>query len=320
MLPPKKLIGNMDRTFIAQRQVELQNYLNTLLMNHILALSLPVRRFLDPQNYSVSLPELALQHVSMSLRSEMNFELVRPITELGWRLRKHYFFIKSKQKPKAELLLQWVEYGPDKYFDDKDIQNMLLCLVNLNHPHVEKLEYVNCGDGGCSTVRQFYQSGTLRDIIYGTKPKSSFLKKYGNPKNSKPLNLCDISLYGRQIIETLIFLYEKGIPFGHLHLGNILVVGNSIKLLDIENTILGLPSFYRPFLVQHKRINTMEAIDVYSLGHVLFEMTFGYPLNSSVSNNIPPTCSPLLSEYYLTIKCQFFSSETKLIYSIILLM
>ncbi|KAK6624436.1 hypothetical protein RUM44_011295 [Polyplax serrata] len=295
VLPPKKLFGNMDRAFIAQRQVELQNYVNQILMNHILALSLPVRRFLDPQSYTVPLEELALQHVSMALRSEVQYELVNPIAELGWRLRKHYFFIKSKLMPKTELLLQWVEFGPDKSIDDKELQSVLQCLVNLNHPHLEKLEFSHCSDGGCFIVRKFNAAGTLRDIIYGSKPKHSFLKKYGNSNHSKPLSLSDISIYGRQILETLIFLHEKGIPFGHLHLGNILLIENNIKLLDIENAILGLPSFYRPFIVHHKRINTMEAIDVYSFGHVLFEMAFGYPLNESVCDNLPSTCPPLLS-------------------------
>lgn len=54
-LPPKKIIGNMGVEFIAQRQIELQNYLKTVLMNPILASSLPMKRFLDPNNYTAPL-------------------------------------------------------------------------------------------------------------------------------------------------------------------------------------------------------------------------------------------------------------------------
>lgn len=60
-----------------------------------------------------------------------------------------------------------------------------------------------------------------------------------------------------------------------------------MKLLDIENGILGVPSFYRPYFMQHKKINNMEAIDVYCFGHVLYEMMFGTPLHESIAENIP---------------------------------
>lgn len=50
-LPPKKIIGNMDPDFIAERQKGLQKYLNTVLMNPILVSSLPARSFVDPANY-----------------------------------------------------------------------------------------------------------------------------------------------------------------------------------------------------------------------------------------------------------------------------
>uniref|UniRef100_A0A8C4W7H6 PX domain containing serine/threonine kinase like n=1 Tax=Gopherus evgoodei TaxID=1825980 RepID=A0A8C4W7H6_9SAUR len=53
-LPPKKLIGNMDREFIAERQKGLQNYLNVLTANHILSNCELVKKFLDPNNYSVN--------------------------------------------------------------------------------------------------------------------------------------------------------------------------------------------------------------------------------------------------------------------------
>lgn len=284
----------MDKTFISQRQNELQAYLKTILMNPILALSLPIKKFLDPHNYTESLEELALQHVSMALRSEMNYELVKPIQDLGWRIRKHYFIIKSKLIPKVESLLKWVEFGPDKYLDDKDLQNVIQSMLNLNHPHVEKIEFAHCSEKGCLIVQRFYQCGTLKDLIYGSKPKLNFFKKYGAPKHTKPLHFNEVSLFGKQILETLLFFHEKGMPFGHLHLGNILLIDNSIKLLDIENMVLGLPSLYRHFIAQHKKINTLEAVDVYSFGHVLFEMAFGYPLNESVCDTLPPSCPSLL--------------------------
>lgn len=85
---------------------------------------------------------------------------------------------------------------------------------------------------------------------------------------------------------------------GHLHTGNIMLENGQVKLLDIENGVLGLPSYYRPYFVQHKKIQTLEAVDVYCFGHVLYEMAFGHPLHESVCDIFPSSCPPLLSEYY----------------------
>jgi len=80
-------------------------------------------------------------------------------------------------------------------------------------------------------------SGSLRDHICETKPKISFLKKYGSPKHTKPLALQEIQLYGRQILEALVFLHEKGIPYGHLHTGNIILVDGQVRISILQNTI-----------------------------------------------------------------------------------
>nr|CAD7429821.1 unnamed protein product [Timema monikensis] len=326
-LPPKKLLRNMDREFIAERRVALQNYLNIVLMNPILASSLSVKRFLDPDNYSTpfhdldknlgsftySSPvsslgltdssqltsdsqhlELALQHVSMALRSEANYEVVKPIPEIGWRLRKHYFLVKNRVNPQDELLLAWVEHGPDKYMDEKELQASFKTIGSLRHPYIQNIEFLSCNEVGGFVTRGLNNAGSLRDLICSAKPKLQFMKKYTNPKQCKPLPVSDVALFGHQILEALMFLHEKGLPFGHLHSGNIVIENHKVKLLDIENGVLGLPSYYRPYFVQHRKIQTLEAVDVYCFGHVLFEMIFGHPLHESVCDNLSPNCPSLL--------------------------
>lgn len=54
LLPPKKLIGNMDRDFVAERQRGLQAYLDSLTQHPLLCSSLPVKKFLDPSSYSAN--------------------------------------------------------------------------------------------------------------------------------------------------------------------------------------------------------------------------------------------------------------------------
>lgn len=68
-----------------------------------------------------------------------------------------------------------------------------------------------------------------------------------------------------------------------MHAGNVIIVDGVARLVDIENFILGVSSFYRPFFIQHSKINTYELIDVYSFGHLLYELSHGYPLQESIT-------------------------------------
>lgn len=54
-LPPKKIFGNMEREFVADRQMALQRYLSLILSHHMLSSSLFCKKFLDPTNYPVDL-------------------------------------------------------------------------------------------------------------------------------------------------------------------------------------------------------------------------------------------------------------------------
>lgn len=169
-----------------------------------------------------------MQHVAMAMRGEVNYELLKPLPEVGWRLRKHYFHVRAKANPRTEMALQWVEFGPDKSLDEKDISNVLKCLVQASYPHFHPLEYAHCSDTGSFVIRVFHPDGTLRDLLCGTKPKIPFLKKYGSPKQSRALPLQDVQVYGRQILNALAFLKERDIPYGHLHTGNIVFVDGQV--------------------------------------------------------------------------------------------
>lgn len=84
----------------------------------------------------------------------------------------------------------------------------------LQHPYIYPIELCLCTDVGGLVIRTSHKNGSLRDLICGAKPRQSFLKKYGNPKGHKPLETTQITLYGRQILEALKFLHDKGFPYG----------------------------------------------------------------------------------------------------------
>lgn len=88
--------GNMRPEFIAERRLALQNYLNIVLMNPILASSLPAKKFVDPEQYNQSFHDIAVQNASLCLRTEGTYTLGKSLGLIGWRIRKHHFKVTSK--------------------------------------------------------------------------------------------------------------------------------------------------------------------------------------------------------------------------------
>lgn len=50
-----------------------------------------------------------------------------------------------------------------------------------------------------------------------------------------------------------------------------------MRLLELENSVLGIPSVLRPLVTQFRKINSAESVDVFSFGVMLYEMTYGRP-------------------------------------------
>ncbi|XP_008319286.1 PX domain-containing protein kinase-like protein isoform X1 [Cynoglossus semilaevis] len=286
-LPPKKLIGNMDREFIAERQRGLQAYLDSITQHPLLSSCLFIKKFLDPNNYCANYTEIALQQVSMFFRSDLKWEVLEPLKDMGWRIRKKYFLIKNKEQPKERYLLSWVDQGPDKFLSDKDLQSALKLLTSLSTPYLCPLLFSSTGESSALLIRPFSEKGSLRDHICKVKPRESYLKKYCNPKKSQGLELSEIKLYGRQILEGLKLLHDGGLFFGHLHASNVMMDNGVCQLLDVENGMLGVPSLLRPSFTQFRKINTTESIDVFCFGHLLFEMTYGQPPDSVPVDQFP---------------------------------
>ncbi|KAK2185815.1 hypothetical protein NP493_222g05007 [Ridgeia piscesae] len=290
-LPPKKVFGNMDREFIAERQQGLQEYMNTILKTHLLANNLHVKRFLDEENYNSNLQEVALQDISMFFRSETQWEVVEPLPDIGWRFRKQYFVVHNKSQPKSsKCLLSWCPFGPDKFLSEKDLRALMKWLPTIQHPYLYPVEFATINDASGISIHKFEEKGTLRDVICKAWPKTQYLKKYATPRAALPCVMEAVQLFGKQILSTLKYLHDKGLPYGHLHAGNVIVENCKCRLLDIENSLLGLSSFYRSYFTQFRKIKTIESIDVYCFGHILYEMAFGKQLGGATCDYFSSEC------------------------------
>jgi len=113
-----------------------------------------------------------------------------------------------------------------------------------------------------------------------------------------------ISFYGRQILETLVYLHDHKIYHLHLHAGNILIdKNNNIHISGLENFICDLTirnqNHYNYVIdnicideknnfknnlnlfsdIYRNQFNIFEKIDIISFGRIIYEMTFGKELN-----------------------------------------
>lgn len=53
-----------------------------------------------------------------------------------------------------ELVIEWLEYGPDKYIEDKELSGILKSLMNLQHPNIESVVYAGHNESGCLVIRR----------------------------------------------------------------------------------------------------------------------------------------------------------------------
>ncbi len=133
-LPPKKAFGNMKPEFLNTRQLGLQEFIDQILANLLLANSLPVKKFLDEENYFQNFQELALQHVSMYFRSESNWEVIEPLNQIGWRFRKQHVLLKNTETPNVKYILTWYEHGIDKILKENELKTIFqqFCSIQVH--------------------------------------------------------------------------------------------------------------------------------------------------------------------------------------------
>jgi len=97
----------------------------------------------------------------------------------------------------------------------KELEACLKVLTDISHPFILSPVLTNYSASGVMIVREFVASGSLKDAIYGTKPRGgSYLSKYGQPAKTIRMIAPKIRQYGRQILEALKFLSDKGFIMG----------------------------------------------------------------------------------------------------------
>eukprot|EP00800_Vazella_pourtalesii_P002882 TRINITY_DN12834_c0_g1_i2.p1 TRINITY_DN12834_c0_g1~~TRINITY_DN12834_c0_g1_i2.p1 ORF type:complete len:421 (-),score=74.68 TRINITY_DN12834_c0_g1_i2:823-2085(-) len=243
----------------------------------------------------------------MQLRSEPKWQIVESLKDFGWRQRKHYSLARSKVDTKmSDHILIMVENGPDISLGERELNSALKTLCTIQHPYIYPTTFALPCEVGALILRELNTEGSIRDYIYKSKPRSPFMKKYGGKGRTLPIH--EIKKFGRQIIEAIIFLKERGFMMGHIHAGNVLLQSDVCKLTDIENSLLGLSYHSRHYVLNFRKIQTLEAEAVYNVGRLLYEMTFGETLRAGAIESLPPATPPqiraLLEELITVTACK----------------
>lgn len=226
----------------------------------------------------------ALSICQAYIQGTSRYKLIKQLNNLGSRVDKHWFAVRDTSL-KTDRLLTLVPLNRNCLLSicpsTKDILNNLF--LALQHPYicpVFDLEFLEYESQTYVILVQPISQGSLKDLIYGIE-RSGWNEDWGQKYGSrgKGLPLPQVQQMGRQVLEALIFLKERGFPtVTHLHSGNVLVQNGVARLAGLENTLLGFTSRIHPVITSRLSHNT--PLDMISFGHMLFEMCAGYELCS----------------------------------------
>lgn len=93
-------------------------------------------------------------------------------------------------------------------------------VLPFQHPNIFPVEFATSNETGGLVIRPFSDTGSLRDMICRCKLKGHYLRKYASPKQVIALDMDRIRNFGRQILETLKYMNDKGFPYGEQGISN----------------------------------------------------------------------------------------------------
>ncbi|XP_031616988.1 DEP domain-containing protein DDB_G0279099 isoform X3 [Contarinia nasturtii] len=220
-------------------------------------------------------------------KSAGRYEIMAHLEEIGCRPNKNWFLL-SDTTVRTDRLMTLIPLPADcialEELSPSDSPKGVLMelLGSLQHPYVYPvldlgIFYSNQTHYAC-LVMPFNARGSLKDLIYKSQWNDPWNRKYTRKSTCLPLS--QVQRLGRQILEALLFLRERGFPsHGHLHSGNVILQNGVARLSGLENGLLGLNSKVNA-VVWATNIVDVENMDIICFGHLLFEMCTGYELPS----------------------------------------
>ena len=60
----------------------------------------------------------------MALRNNDRYQVTKTLAGIGGQLRNCYYLVKDGQQPKIQKILNWTDFGPNKFLEDKTLQSL----------------------------------------------------------------------------------------------------------------------------------------------------------------------------------------------------
>ncbi|XP_049536053.1 uncharacterized protein LOC125951333 isoform X2 [Anopheles darlingi] len=215
------------------------------------------------------------------------YESIAHLDDIGSRTNKHWFLL-NDCTIRTDRLMTLLPLPPDcialeELPPSECPQGVLMELLgSLQHPYIYPVLdlgfFPSDSHQYTSLVMPFNPRGSLKDLIYKSQWNEPWSRKYARKSTCLPIS--QVQRLGRQILEALLFLRERGIPsHGHLHSGNVILQNGVARLSGLENGLLGLNSRVNA-VIWARSAPDIDNIDVICFGHLLFEMCAGYELTS----------------------------------------
>lgn len=163
--------------------------------------------------------------------SNDRYELIGHLDDIGSRTVKNWFLV-NDNSVRTDRLMSLVPLPPDCVALEElpssecPKEALMEILGSLQHPYIYPvldLGFLSFNSQSyISLVMPFNPRGSLKDLIYKAQWNEPFNKKY--TRKSMCLPMSQVQRLGRQILEALIFLRERGFTcHGHLHSGNVMI-------------------------------------------------------------------------------------------------
>ncbi|KAM8717750.1 hypothetical protein ACLKA7_004450 [Drosophila subpalustris] len=215
------------------------------------------------------------------------YEVIAHLDEIGSRHGKNWFLV-NDASVRTDRLLTLLPLPTDCVaFEDlppnESARDILMELLgSLHHPYIYPVLDLgflrNSSHNYACLVTPFNSRGSLKDLIFKAQWNEPWARKYTRKPNGLPVS--QVQRLGRQILEALLFLKERGFPLhGHLHSGNVILQNGAARLSGLENGLLGLSSRNNA-VMWSRSVTEIENVDIICFGHLLYEMCTGQELTT----------------------------------------
>ncbi|RDD43569.1 Slowpoke-binding protein [Trichoplax sp. H2] len=237
----------------------------------------------DQLQEQISKQDAALLNAQFYLRSNTSFIFVKELVEIGADIDTYWYEVRHRKLQGSCLLKLLNKPKHIKFpFTSETANSLDELFTSLNHPYIwptTKFDFMVKYNKVILT-QPFSTQGSLKDVIYQVDPRSTWGTKYC--RKGKKISTNMIKRYGRQILEAILYLKDNGFTVhNNIHSGNVMVERGNCRLLGYQDFLLRRKARNHSLISQYAK-NKSEIYDVLLFGHMLYEMIFGYELQTGM--------------------------------------